>query len=241
MEKMRQWTILAGLGVVGVLAAGWFLLVSPQRSHASELRTQAATEQQSTDGLRAQVAQLKQQQKGEPAQQKRLMQIAGQIPDNPQLPVLIRELSAAAHDAGVSLMSLSPSQPSLVTGTTAAGAPAAPATSTGAAAAAPLAQIPVGITVTGSYFNIESFFRSLEHLDRALMVTGFTLTPSSGADGSSDANTGAMASVPNAVDGEIQGVVFESPAVAAATGTTPTAATAQTQSSAPAQSGTSET
>jgi hypothetical protein len=123
MEKMRQWTILAALGVVGVLAAGWFLLVSPQRAHASDLRAKAATAQQATAGLRSQVAQLKQQQKGEPAQQRRLMQIAAQIPDNPQLPTLIRELSAAAHASGVSLVSLSPSQPAAVaSATTATGA-----------------------------------------------------------------------------------------------------------------------
>jgi Tfp pilus assembly protein PilO len=237
MEKMRQWTILAALGVVGVLAAGWFLLVSPQRAHASDLRAKAATAQQATAGLRSQVAQLKQQQKGEPAQQRRLMQIAAQIPDNPQLPTLIRELSAAAHASGVSLVSLSPSQPAAVaSATTATGAVATTATAA-AAAPAPLAQIPVGITVTGSYFNIESFFRSVEHLDRALMVTGFTLTPSSAP---SDSGSGSAASsAPDAVDGQVQAVVYESPPVAATTTTPQTAApSTQTQSSAPAQSGT---
>src|SRR4051794_20139182 len=100
MDKMRQWSLLTGLAVVGVLAAGWFLMVSPQRSHASELRTQAATQQQSTASLQTQVAQLKQQAKDKPAQQRTLMKIATQIPDNPQLPTLIRDLTAAAHDAG---------------------------------------------------------------------------------------------------------------------------------------------
>src|SRR3954454_23548019 len=113
MEKMRQWTILTALGVVGVLAAGWFVLVSPRRAHVSDLKTKAASEQSATAQLQTQVAQLKQQQNGEPAQQRKLMKIASQIPDNPQLPALIRELSDAAHQAGVSLDSLAPAQPLL--------------------------------------------------------------------------------------------------------------------------------
>ena len=226
MEKMRQWTVLTALGVVGVLAAGWFLMVSPQRSHASQLRTDAASVEQSTAGLRSQIAQLKEQQKGETAQQKRLMEIATQIPDNPQLPALIHELSAAAHKAGVSLDSLAPGAPAAA----AAAAPAAPA----AGAAAPLSQIPVTIAVTGSYFNIESFVRALEHLDRALKTTGLTLALNQG-----DTKTaGAAGAVPNALTGQIQALVYESPSVAPAAATAQTAAPAQpstSQSTAPAQ------
>lgn len=229
MDKMRQWSLLTGLAVVGVLAAGWFLMVSPQRSHANELRGQAASKQQSTAGLLTQVAQLKQQAKDKPAQQRTLMKIATQIPDNPQLPTLIRELTAAAHDAGVSLQSLSPSAPTLVTATA-----AGTTTTAGAAAsAAPLAQIPVTLQVTGSYFNVESFFRSVEHLDRAMMVVGFSVGPGS-SGGSTGATTGTSSgsdasAVPGALNAQIQAVVFESPTVApATTGTQPTTAQATT-------------
>lgn len=238
MEKMRQWMVLTALGVVGVLAAGWFLLVSPQRSHASDLRTQAAAQQQQTASLQAQVAQLKQQQQGEPAQQRKLMQIATQIPDSPQLPTLIRELSVAAHKSGVSLDSLAPALPSPVTATATVTTP----TATGApAAAAPLAQIPVSIGVTGSYFNIESFMRQLEHLDRALLTTGLTLSPG-GSAASSGSATGAA---PNSLSGQVAAVVFESPTVAAPTAQTaaPVQSAAPTTSTSgsttPAQSGTS--
>lgn len=222
MEKMRQWLLLTALGVVGILAAGWFLLVSPQHSHASSLRTQAASEQQSAAGLQSQVAQLKQQAKGEVAQQRRLAQIANQIPDNPQLPTLIRELSTAAHKAGVTLMSLAPSQPTAVTATTTA------------ATTAPLAQIPIAIQVTGSYFNIESFFQATRHMDRALLVTGFTLAPSGGGSSSDSSGGGATAAAPNALTGQIQGVVFESPAVAQPAATTAAPAPATSTTTAPA-------
>ena len=221
MEKMRQWTILTALGVVGILAAGWFLLVSPQHSHASSLRTQAASEQQSTAGLMSQVGQLKQQQKGELAQQRQLAQIANKVPNNPELPTLIRELSAAAHKSGVSLVSLAPAQPTAV----------APSATT--ATAAPLAQIPIAIQVTGSYFNIESFFQATRHMDRALLVTGFTLTPGGGASADSSSGGGAAAAAPNALTAQVQGVVFESPEVAQPAATTAAPATSTTTAPAP--------
>jgi type IV pilus assembly protein PilO len=218
MEKMRQWTILTALGVIGVMAAGWFLMISPQRSHASQLRSEAASVENSTNGLMTQISQLKEQQKGETAQQKRLAEIAQLIPDNPQLPALIRQLSAAAHQAGVSLDSMAPSSPSPV------------AAAVGAVGAtAPLSQIPVVISVTGSYFNIESFMRKLEHLDRAFKTTGLTIGPNNG-DTATAGNAGAA---PNALTGQIQATVYESPSVTPAAATAQTAAPAQT-STAPA-------
>src|SRR5437763_5636105 len=148
MEKMKQWSMLTALGVVGVMAAGWFLLVSPQHAHAKDLRTQAQGVQATTNSLDQQIQQLKEQQKGVAAQQRTLAHIATQIPDNPALPTLIRQLSAAAHDSGVTLVSLAPAQPTVVTP-----AVAATGTPTTAAAAAPLAQIQMTLQVTGSYFN----------------------------------------------------------------------------------------
>jgi Tfp pilus assembly protein PilO len=236
MEKMRQWTMLTALGVVGIMAAGWFLLVSPQKAHAKDLQTQATAQQASTTQVQGQVNQLKQQQKDEPAQQAKLNKIATQIPDNPELPVLIRELSAAAHKTGVSLVSLAPSQPATV-------AAAAAPTTTSAATPAALAQIPLTVQVTGSYFNIESFFRSVEHLDRSMLVTGFTLTP--GAAGPSTNTTtgatsgGAVGAAPNALTAQVSAVVFESPSVAAPPAATtavqtPTTTTPATSTTAPA-------
>lgn len=217
MEKMRQWTILTALGVVGVLAAGWFLLVSPQRAHAKDLRAQATSQQQATATLQSQVDQLMEQKKGLPAQQRKLAQVATKVPDNPALPVLIRQLSAAAHDADVSLVSLSPSQPSMVNTPAPAGG-----------AAAPLAQIPLSIQVSGSYFNIESFFHALEQLDRAMLVTGFTLAPNNGDGGGSEGSSSGGTTT-GKLSGQINAVVFESPAAAAAAQpavTQPTATTA---------------
>jgi Tfp pilus assembly protein PilO len=232
MEKMRQWSILTAVGVVAVFAAGWFLLVSPQKSHAADVRTQAATQQSANSSLRARVDQLQQQKKGLPAQTAKLRKFDAQVPNNPELPALIRQLSAAAQGSGVDLVSMAPGQPALVTATVGGGVttttssssssavtPAAPATS-------PLAAIPLTITVQGSYFNVESFFRGVEHLTRAMLVPGWTLcainptgttAPTSGASCAAP-STGSTdkALPPGTLNGVITAYVFESPQVAAA-------------------------
>lgn len=216
MDKVRQWSMLTAVGVLAVLAGGWFLLVSPQRSHASSLRAQAAQQQQTNDMLQSQVAALRAQQQNLPKEQARLAQIATKIPDNPALPSLIRSLSDAADGAGVDLGSLSPAQPSMVT---ASGGARTLTPSTGTAgstaAAAPLAQIPVTLTVTGSYFNIEQFIASLENLRRAMKVTGFSLAPGSGAPAASGSGSSSSAATPGGLTASIQAVVYMSPQAAA--------------------------
>src|SRR3954470_614574 len=137
MTKSRQWAVLTAVVCLAVLAAGWFLVIKPQRAHAAALRSQAQGVDEQSNQLRAQVAQLRQQQKDLPAQQKVLSQIGTKIPDNPALPTLIRQLSAAAEGAGVNLVSLAPGQPAVV----AAPGVAAAAATAPAAGAAPLASL----------------------------------------------------------------------------------------------------
>src|SRR5919107_1682724 len=100
MEKLKQYVVLTVLGCLVVLAAGWFLLVSPKKSDAAALRTQ--TEQVSVDNaaLSTKLQVLKAQAKALPKQQAKLAAVAAKIPDNPALPTLIRDLTAAADDAG---------------------------------------------------------------------------------------------------------------------------------------------
>src|SRR4051812_44460419 len=185
MNKMRQWSMLTAAAVVVVFVAGWFLAVSPQRHQAADLRAKAATQESANAGIRSQVSQLELQKKGLPAQQRLLAKFATQIPDNPELPALIRQLSAAADAAGIDLVSMSPAAPAPVavvaTGTTAAAAPA-------------LRQIAVQFSVKGSYFNLESWFVAIEKLPRSMKVTQWTLTPvtqgnQSGVSGSAGGST----------------------------------------------------
>lgn len=200
-SKMKQWVALTVVGVLAVVVAGWFLLISPKRSEAADVRTQLASQETTNSGLQTQLAMLKAQQKTLPAQQAKLAMVAAKIPDNPALPALIRALSAAADDAGVELVSMSPGSPAPVTGaaapatlgTGAAGGAGAARTGAGSSAAAGttslssagssgyaagvLTAIPLSLNVVGGYFQVEQFFDRLENLTRAAKVSGFTLSP----------------------------------------------------------------
>src|SRR4051812_19561240 len=215
MNKTRQWTVLTAVACLAIIAAGWFLAVKPQRSHTASLRTQTQSVQSSNSELQSQVAQLKQQQKDLPAQQKVLSQIATKIPDNPALPSLIRQLSAAADGAGINLVTIAPGSPTIATARSAAVATAPGASS---AAASPLASIPLTMQVQGSYFNIEQFFSAVESLSRAMLVTGFTLAP--GGTQTAGGAQGAAASGNGMLSASITASIFESPSLASAAGPT---------------------
>src|SRR4051812_50147328 len=149
MNKMRQWSLLTAAAVVVVFAAGWFLAVSPQRHHAADLRAKTATQESANATIRSQVAQLELQKKGLPAQQRLLAKFATKIPDNPELPALIRQPTAAADEAGIDLVSMSPTTPSPATATPGG-------VSTTPAAPSALNQISVQLNVKGRYFKLES-------------------------------------------------------------------------------------
>jgi len=243
MTKIRQWTALTVIAVLLVFAAGWFLLIKPQRSKAATLRTQAVSQQQSNQVLQTQIAALQQEQKNLPQQQQILEQFSRQVPNGASEPTLIRQLSAAATGSGVDLVSLAPGQATLVS--------AATSTSTSLQQAAPtgnqLAELPVTIAIDGSYPNVESFFQSVEKLPRSVLVTGWSLCPtnSSASSATSSSASCALPSIPNATSlpagtlgGTLSAVVFFSPPAAAGSttsttgnSTTPTAAA----SSAPAK------
>jgi Tfp pilus assembly protein PilO len=183
MDKLKQYALFTVLGCVLVLAAGWFLLVSPKRSDAAALQTQASSQVSANAQLETQLAVLKSQAKDLPRQQAKLAAVAAKIPDNPALPAMIRSLTTAATSAGVELVSVTPGQPALVTGAPGAVAVpgAIPAAGTrpaaGSATAGQLAQIPLTLNVAGGYFQVEQFVANLESLPRSMRVSNLTLAP----------------------------------------------------------------
>ncbi len=187
MDKLKQWVALTVVGVLAIAIGGWSLLISPKRSEAADLRTQAEQQISQNFALSAQIRMLKAQAKDLPRQQARLAAVAAKIPDNPALPALVRALTVAADEAGVELATLAPALPAPVVAApaaatvTAAGVSptavkpvAAPAVSVGT-----LQSIALSITVVGGFFQVEQFLDRVENLTRAMKVTAFTLAPGS--------------------------------------------------------------
>jgi len=207
MDKLKQWVTLTVLACLVIAAAGWFLLISPKRTEAAELRDQAAAQTDANAQLEMQLQVLKAQAKDLPKEQAKLAAVATKIPDNPALPGLIRSLMEAADGAGVELVSITPGEPVLAAppepAQPVADPAAAPAAQQGPDAAAPvdpaaapavgpagqLAGIPIAVNVVGDYFEVQQFLAAVEELGRALRVENLQVAPgesptAQGANGS---------------------------------------------------------
>lgn len=238
MDQLKKWVTLSVLASVLIVAAGWFLAVSPKRSEAAELRSQAAEQVSANSALETQIQVLKAQAKDLPKEQAKLAAVSAKIPSDPALPSLVRALLEASETAGVQLVSVAPSAPAVVAAPAAAPVappatgqatadPAAPAAAPGAApAAAPgaapagpagqLANIPLAINVVGDFFEVQQFLNALEELPRALRVQDLTITPGASPTSTSTASTEDGSSLTT----QITGFVFMAanrPAATAAT------------------------
>ena len=242
MSVTRKWSLLAAILVLAILAAGWFLLVSPRRGEAATLREQSVSQEEANGRLVQQLTVLKAQQADLPQQRAKLAVLRQQIPGNPALPTLIRNLTAAGRKVGVSIDTMAPTVPvpavvaqpvaPVVTTTstesaegteTAVPAPVAPP-------AVSLFQIPLTLNVTGSYFELEQFINRLEKLKRSYLVTGFTVSQANGGASTDGAAVAANAPAVGDLTLALQGRVFLAP-------TTVAPAVIQPTPAAPAASG----
>jgi Tfp pilus assembly protein PilO len=125
---------LVALGVV-VAVAGVLLAVLPQRSHVRKLDAQIATAQTKLATLRAE------SHHGPLIRAAQLYQLARAMPNNTDMPGLILDLSRAAQDSRVTLLSVGPGQ-----------AIVQPDGSSG---------LPLKVTISGSWNDITAFLHAL--------------------------------------------------------------------------------
>ena len=127
--------LLAVAGLLILLLAGWFLLVSPQRSKAAALSVQI-------DDASAKLASTQAFLRSPEAHQnvKNLVRLRVAVPDDVRMSGILRQLAWASRVSGVSITSITPS---------------APVASSGAQA------VPIALLVTGHYFRIAKFMHLL--------------------------------------------------------------------------------
>ena len=168
ISPTQKWYLAAGGASLAVLAAGWFLLVSPQQTSAAEINGQTATVTSQNQTTEGQIASLKAQFKDLPQLQTQVAAIRMKLPENPSEPALLRSISAIAKTSGVTLVSVQMSAPQLLTG----GATTAAA---GSAASGSVSQLPTNMEITGTYAQTKLFLMNLENMQRAILVTGLDM------------------------------------------------------------------
>lgn len=181
-SRPKLYAVTAAL-CAAIVAAGWFLLISPQRAEVADIRAEASTQNSANEGLRAEVASLRALQAKLPQQQALLAQLQSKVPADPALPELVRALSTAADEANVELVGVTPKPP------------------TGLPQATGIAGIDVELKIAGDYVAIEQYHLALEGLSRAFLVNGLTI-----ANATSSGGTGATAGA-TAAPGGLEAVI----------------------------------
>ncbi|MDX6203760.1 MAG: hypothetical protein QOJ83_3260 [Frankiales bacterium] len=200
MDKTKQTLVIALVAVLVVVAGGWQFLISPQRSSVAALNAQTSSVDMANASLKTKIAQLKSEAAQLPAEQAALAAIAKRLPPDLQAANLLDDLTHAADAANVDLQAITPGTPTLAASSVAA-APTPVATTTAnpgtSAPTAPKAavnqlyQIPLTLTVTGNYFDLEMFIHTLEGMQRAMLISGLTFSKNAAsATGTSAAGVG---------------------------------------------------
>jgi len=147
-----------GAGLLAFAAAGYLLVISPQRSQAKDLTAQIVVAQQqlSTAQLQSQVKPPDDPRVDE------LFRLTRAMPATTDMPGILLELSRVADETGITFNSITPAQP----------------TTTGSYSA-----LPIEITFGGNYYELSDFIFRLNNLvaerDGKLNVNGRLFTVNS--------------------------------------------------------------
>jgi len=173
---------------LAAIAAGWFFVVSPKRSQASNLSSQVSSEQSQLSSAQNEVAAGMSAKRAFAGQYAQLAKLGEAVPPDDDVPSLIVQVQAAAQAAHVSFKGLQ------LTGGGSSSSSSSSSSPNGAAAAAAAAQLPPGasvgaaglpteqftVTLSGNYFNLSKFFNSLEgfvvNVNGTLTIRGRLMT-----------------------------------------------------------------
>lgn len=236
LSRANVW--IAGTVAVCVLlsAAAWFLLISPTRADAAQLRDDTAATAASNEQLAQQIAVLEAQFATIEQKRADLAVVRAAMPADPELADLNRKLEAQAIAAGVVLMRVTPGAPTVVVAPVAVAAAPVDGAAPDAATAAPavpapasnLLAIPVTIELIGPFANASAYLEALQQdLGRDFLVEGLNAVAEVEAPA-----TGAKPAVRNGdVTMTITGKVFVLPETVTAPATSvPDAGTGSTDS-----------
>jgi len=185
----RFWMVGGVLGAIIILLISWFLLISPQLSDASSLKTQKSSAESSNAVLEGRITQLKSVNLDD--LRKQLETARQALPSNSGLAEFTRQLQSEADASLVRVTSISAAPPIVVSGGATAPVTSgdvspdgtAPATSgvprTGnTSAAGKVFAIPVTIVVTGTPDRLQSLLQKIQAQGpRRALMTNTTFAP----------------------------------------------------------------
>ncbi len=200
----RFW-LFGGILTALVLAAlSWTFIVSPRMQAVAETREQAIELDDQATLITAQAHQLQIQAESLPEQIRALERIQRKIPAAVDVPALLRDIQSTAKATGVRIDSLAPGQITVFTVEEPEPAATQDSTSSDEAQASPdptqtakpeptptdlgqgklpqgvgLSYVPLTISATGEFSDLQRFTSRVENLQRAFLITGVQLARAS--------------------------------------------------------------
>lgn len=170
----RDRLVLMAVVVLGVLAAGWMLGVSPERQKAAKLDTEVSAAQATLATAQGQLADAQGAQSQYSTAYASVVKLGKAVPADEEVPSLVYELDHATHQKDVEFNSIT-------TGTSGS-SPSASSSSTalGAAASGGFTQMPFTFIFRGTFADLYNLLHQVDnftlHTTSGVLVTGRLLT-----------------------------------------------------------------
>jgi hypothetical protein len=171
---MRDRLVLMTVVVLGVLAAGWMLGVSPEREKAAKLDAEVSAAQTTLATAQGQLAEAQGAQSQYSNAYASLVKLGKAVPADEEVPSLVYELDQASHRKNVEFNSIS-----TVTNGSSPSANSS-ASALGAAASGGFTQMPFTFIFRGTFADLYNMLHQVDnftlHTTAGVLVTGRLLT-----------------------------------------------------------------
>jgi Tfp pilus assembly protein PilO len=158
----RDRLVLMAIVVLGVLAAGWLMEVSPERSKAAELDAKVSTAKSQLATAQSQLAEAKGAQAQYGTAYASVVRLGQAVPADQEVPSLVYELDQASNGKNVEFNSITTSAP---------GSSSSASSSTATAAATGFTAMPFTFVFNGTYTDLYHLLNQ---------VQGFTVQTAAG-------------------------------------------------------------
>lgn len=192
--KSSDRTILLGVIALALVAAFWFLILTPKRQEASDLETQVSTLQSEVAQVEAFASSGEQAKAGFRANYRQLVTLGKAIPVDADTPSLLTQLQTLSARTDVAFQSITLGGGSAVGAATPLTTPTATEASASllpigaSVGAAGLPVMPYTLEFQGGFFEIADFFGAIDDMvdakglqvsvnGRLLTIDSFTLNP----------------------------------------------------------------
>ena len=183
--KDRRRIIVAAVAVLFVCGLFYMFFIRPRSSEVTKARAAVVAAESEQQQLQLDLQRLEELKENAPKLNALLERIRGYVPKDDEIPNFIFQVQEAANTAGVSFVQITPELPK---------PPAQPA---------PLAEVRITMTSSGSFFSLQDFIRRLYTLDRALRIDTLALAAAGAGPEGAQASGGSDTETVAAEEGEL--------------------------------------